>query len=513
MTETTAAAPATDNAPAKPEMNEVAGIKRDITYPSFMGLLANRDDTLLTRGGGKGLKLYDEIERDCHAFAVLQKRKLAVIARQWEVQPASDSPLDKKAADLVTRQLTNMNIDQVTVDLLDALLKGYAVGEIMWAVDGSEIVAQRVIARDQRRFVFGDRYELRMLTLSDLLRGEEMPPRKFLVHSFGAKDASPYGRGLGTRLFWPVFFKRQDITFWLTFADKFGSPTAIGKYPVGASKTEKDTLLEALAAIAQDTGITVPEGMVIEYLEAQRSGSTDAYEKLAKYMDDQISEAVLGETMSTSAKSSGLGSSQANVHNEVRLELVKADADLLSGMLNATLLPWLTEFNVPGAKPPKFWRKVEEEKDLAAQAERDKLIFDMGYKPTLDYIVNTYGGEWIDAPPPKPTASPAANALGALNAAFAEAAAAATLGQTAIDNAGGALPDAKLQAQMAAMLTPVLDLIKSGASYTAIMTKLAQTFPLMDTAALEELLARAIFVADLWGGATLSNAAADVGAD
>ncbi len=513
MTDINSMPPAADNAPTKPEMGEVAGIKRDITFPAFMGLLANRDDTLLTRGSGKGLKLYDEIERDCHAFAVLQKRKLAVIARQWEVQPATDAPLDKKAADICRRQLTNMNIDQVSVDLLDALLKGYAVGEIMWGVDGSEIVAQRVIARDQRRFVFGDRYELRMLTFEDLMKGIEMPPRKFLVHSFGAKDASPYGRGLGTRLFWPVFFKRQDITFWLTFADKFGSPTAIGKYPVGATKTEKDTLLAALAAIAQDTGITVPDGMVIEYLEAQRSGSTDAYEKLAKYMDDQISEAVLGETMSTSAKSSGIGSSQANVHNEVRLELVKADADLLSGALNTTLLPWITEFNVPGAKPPKFWRKVEEEKDLVAQATRDAAIFKMGYKPTLNYIISTYGGEWVDAPVPPPAANQGANALGELNAAFAEAAAAATLGQSAVDNAGNALPDAKLQAQMSAMLTPVLDLIKSGASYTAIMTKLAQTFPLMDAAALEELLARAIFVADLWGGATLSNAAADVGAD
>ena len=60
---------------------EIATVTRDILQPIFMGLLANQDDTLLTRGGGKGLKIYDDIERDCHAFAVLQKRKMAVIAR------------------------------------------------------------------------------------------------------------------------------------------------------------------------------------------------------------------------------------------------------------------------------------------------------------------------------------------------------------------------------------------------------------------------------------------------
>ena len=47
-------------------------------------------------------------------------------------------------------------------------------------------------------------------------------------------------------------FKRKGITFWLTFADKYGYPTAVGKYPPGAQPKEKDDLLEALGAIAQD---------------------------------------------------------------------------------------------------------------------------------------------------------------------------------------------------------------------------------------------------------------------
>ena len=31
-------------------------------------------------------KIYDEIERDCHAYGLLQKRKLAVVARPWQVE-------------------------------------------------------------------------------------------------------------------------------------------------------------------------------------------------------------------------------------------------------------------------------------------------------------------------------------------------------------------------------------------------------------------------------------------
>lgn len=404
--------------------NEIATIEKDITQPVFGGVLRAQDDTLLTRGQGLGLKLYDEIERDCHAFAVLQKRKMAVVAREWMVDPASQSRLDRKAADLVRAQLLNLateipddeilpqatGFDAACLNLLDAILKGYAVGEVMWTTDGKEIVAGEIRPKDQRRFAFTkgrQGYKLNLLTWQNLFEGEPVPPRKFLVHTFGSKNGSPYGLGLGTRLFWPVFFKRQDITFWLTFVDKFASPTPVGKYPGGdIAPTEKAKLLAALQAIAHDTGVIIPEGMNIDFLEAQRSSSIDSYEKLARYMDEQMSEAVLGETGSTNQSSGGGSRARDQVGNEIRLEMVKADADLLSGMINSTLVRWITALNIPGANPPKVWRDCQEPEDLKARGERDKQIVDMGFKPSLRYIQETYGGEWVESQSPAQPAQP-----------------------------------------------------------------------------------------------------------
>lgn len=357
----------------KPETREVATIGRDITRWTYGGVIENLDDTLRTRGGGKGLKIYDELERDAHCYAELQKRKLAVVARPWQVDAASDAALDKDAADLVTRQLKALGkvidderqlitgFDQTTANFLDATLKGFAVGEVMWEARGAELWASRVIPRDQRRFVFGEDLRLRMLTRENLMLGEELPARKFILHRFGAKDDAPHGKGLGHILFWPVFFKRQDIGFWLVFADKFGSPTAVGKYPAGAKADEKRTLLQALGAIAQDAGIIVPEGMLIELLEATRAGTTNTYETLARYMDEQISKAVLGGTVTTQAQSTGLGSGVANVQDDVRIEIATADADLLSDTLNATLVRWIVEYNLPGATPPLLYRNFEDD--------------------------------------------------------------------------------------------------------------------------------------------------------
>jgi len=61
----------------KPEMNEIATLARDVNHFFFGKVLLNTDDTLLTRGAGKGLKIYDELRRDAQAAAVLDKRELA----------------------------------------------------------------------------------------------------------------------------------------------------------------------------------------------------------------------------------------------------------------------------------------------------------------------------------------------------------------------------------------------------------------------------------------------------
>lgn len=493
--------------PAKPERKEIATVARDITYPAFSGLLRQNDDTLLQRGQGKGLKLYDEIERDCYAYAVLQKRKMAVIARPWEVEPASSSRLDKKAADLVRAQIEAMDFDHICMNLLDALLKGFAVGEVMWDVMGSEIVCVDVKPRDQRRFTFGEDFALRLLTPQAMTQGEELPERKFMVHSFGAKDGSPWGLGLGTRLFWPVFFKRQDISFWLTFADKFASPTAIGKYPQGTDDSEQSKLLRALAAISREAGITVPTDYEVELLEASRSGAV-TYEDLARYLDEQIAYTVLGEA--AGAKDSGGAlASAAILRNEVRLELVQADSDLLSSTLNKTLCAWLTQYNVPNANPPRVWRQIKAPEDRLARAEADKVIFDMGFKPSLEYIHETYGGEWVETKAAEPVTQ------NNKDASFAEnenRQATSDANQDALDQAIDALPADEIDGVMREMLKPVIAALRKGTDAEQAAASLADLYPQMDTEQLELMLTRAIFVADLLGRYAAQQEVSNAGA-
>jgi phage gp29-like protein len=51
----------------------------------------------------------------------------------------------------------------------------------------------------------------------------------------------------------------------------------------------------------------MPDSVQVELLEAQRSGSIDTYDKLVRYMDEQMSLAVLGEQLTTTPKATGIG--------------------------------------------------------------------------------------------------------------------------------------------------------------------------------------------------------------
>jgi phage gp29-like protein len=333
----------------------IANVQNDITIPYYSGLLQHADDTLIQQGGGKGLALYDEIERDTHAGAMLEKRRNALISRAWEVEPGGDRPIDKQAAELVEKYCKALPFDQICKGLLKATLKGFAVGEVVWKRDGSEILPASIVIHDQRRFGFDRDWQPRLLTLSNMQPGALLPERKFVVHRFGVEGNNPYGLGLGSRLFWAVLFKREGIAFWLHFLEKFAGPTVVGKTPYGMLTEEQNKLLNTLLSVRTASAITAPIGTEIEFLEASRSG-TVSYEQFVDYWDRQISICVTGETLTTQVGANGGNRALGEVHQEQLDVLADSDGDLLADTLRSQLCQWIVDYNLPGAAVPSVWR-------------------------------------------------------------------------------------------------------------------------------------------------------------
>jgi phage gp29-like protein len=390
----------------RPDMNEVATTSdgRDITrgYVDPLSIQPASDEVLRIRGGGD-YRIYKEVLRDDQVSACFNQRRLAVIGKECKVDPGGKTRKDKAAADFLQEQIRTVGFDRVTDLMLYGVYYGFAVAEPLWDRDSRYVVMPEIKVRDRRRFGFDGAGRLRMKTMQKP-DGELLPERKFWSFRTGADhDDEPYGVGLGHWLYWPAFFKRQGLKYWLLFLEKFGQPTAKGTYGEDATSEQKQKLLQALAAVSTDSGIAVPEGMVIELLEAARSGTAD-YAAVYDRMDAAIAKVILGQTASTQGTPGRLGNDELQA--DVRLDLVKADADLVCESFNRSIGTWLTEWNFPGAAVPTVYRDVEPTEDANKRAERDKTIFDMGFRPTLKHITDTYGGEW-EAVPGKEMQKPA----------------------------------------------------------------------------------------------------------
>lgn len=476
--------------PARPRSAETREIAttangRDITrgYIDALPLLPPLDPVLQARGGD--YRVYEELLRDDQVAACFGQLRLAVVGAEWNVESGGDKRADRKAAEMLEEQLDAIDFDRAFDKMLYGVFYGHSVAECLWGKDGGQTTLEAIKVRKARRFGFGPAGELKLLTMAKPL-GEVMPPRKFWTFTYGGDtDDDPYGIGLAHALYWPVFFKRNGLKFWLTFLEKFGQPTAVGKYPNNALPEEKRRLLGALSAIHTDGGIIVPEGMVIELLEAARSGTAD-YEALCDRMDNAIAKVILGQTATTQGTPGKLGGDDAQ--QNVAEDLIKATSDLLCQSFNRGPARWLTEWNFPGAKPPRVWRRTEAEEDLNRRAERDWKVVQMGFKPSLQTINDTYPGEWVESRP----------ALDGIDAGVDTAFAEARRKPDRTDQLVALLAPAA-DRTVAAMVDQVRDLVSRASSLEQIRDELLALVPDLDSDALGALMQRAMSIAFVAG--------------
>lgn len=363
----------------------------------YVKLLTPDDTVLLQRGGD--YSLYRETLRDDACQSSFAQRRLAVTRCEWVVEPGGGenaSALDKAAADWMREQLQQLEWDRITDGMLYARWYGHAIGECLYQPDLTEgkVTLADIRVRDRSRFAYANDGGAPFLFNRQTGKWTRLPERKMWCLNTGADhDDSPYGLGLAHNCYWPVFFKRNNIKFWLVFLEKFGMPTVVAKMPAGKYDVvaERNKVKDAIRAMASETGVVVPEGTEFEFLNATRSGTQD-YDNMRRAMDGAIAKVIIGQTASSEGTPGKLGNE--DLQGEVRHDLIKADADLVCGSFNRGPARWLTEWNFPGAKTPKVWRMVEPPEDLTERAKRDQAIAGLGYEPTPEYITETYGSGW-----------------------------------------------------------------------------------------------------------------------
>ncbi|MBS3962177.1 MAG: DUF935 domain-containing protein, partial [Sandarakinorhabdus sp.] len=359
------------------------------------GLTPDRLAVLL-RGAEDGdperyLELAEQMEeRDLHYLSVLGTRKRQISQLPIVVDAASDSAGHVAQADLVREWLDRDTLEVELFDILDAIGKGFSATEIVWSTSGGRWLPEALKWRDPRWFEFHRDDGETLLLKGGLGFGggsqrTPLPPYKFILHVHPAKSGLPIRGGFARAIGWSYLFKNYALKDWMAFCEIYGLPFRIGKYEPGASEEDIQKLMQAVANIGSDAAAVMPKSMDVEFIDGKSNGSTDLYDKLCTYLDNQISKAVLGQTATTDATIGGLGSGAE--HGEVRADIERADARLLAATLQRDLVRPIIDLNFGRqALYPKIRIGREESHDTAAMADALQKLVPLGLKVGMSTV-------------------------------------------------------------------------------------------------------------------------------
>lgn len=332
-------------------------------------------------------QLFDDMyDRDAHLRCEFDKRAGAVLGLDWSIEPPSNaSRAEKKAAAMVEALLRDAvdDLEDVVVRMMEAVGHGFAPIELEWERWGVEWLP-KFHPRPQTWFRLSqDRRELRLADGSP--DGAEPTSMGWIMHQHTKVKTGYLGRmGLYRVLVWPFLYKAYSIGDFAEFLETYGLPIIVGKYMQGASAEEKASLMRAVTALGHDARAIMPDGMSLEINKITGGGEGSHHLNMVQWADGAQSKAILGQVLSAEAKATGLGSGVADLHAEVRRDILTADARQIAGTLTRDLVYPLLVLN--GApiesyrRCPRWVFDLGEAEDITAYADALPKLVGVGMR-------------------------------------------------------------------------------------------------------------------------------------
>ena len=370
----------------------IAGVRRTHEDRVASGLTPERLGTILkdaAEGQARAyLTLAEEMEeRYLHYASQLQTRRLAIESVDLTL---SNDKVPTRIVDAVTELVEDDGFKEARGELPDGISKGYSCVEMNWEYERRALRPVEYIGRDPRFFQM-ELLSLRHLRLAvdGSIDGELLPEAKFLRHMPRTKLGLPLRRGMARPAAWGYLIQQFTLQDWAAFSEVYGMPLRVGKYNPSASAADKRTLLKAVSSIANDAAAIIPAGMEIDFHEVNGANGAAVFGGLLDYIDKQISKLVVGQTM-TSDNGSSLG--QAKIHNEVRLDILRADCRQLAITINRDLIKPFVDLNFgPQEHYPFVELPVPDPEDVKALSDSLGVLVPLGLRVSQNEIRNKLG--------------------------------------------------------------------------------------------------------------------------
>lgn len=169
---------------------------------------------------------------------------------------------------------------------------------------------------------------------------------KWVLFSPGGRRR-PWVSALVRTLSIPFVAATYGVSDWGGYNEIHGQPMRVG---VGASSApERDAMAADLAALGKDTSIALPPGYDVKLLEAT-AATWKSFADMIEWANLEISITVLGQNLTTQVSGASLAAAQ--VHNQIRMDIIESDAEYMATFLHEQVLPWYVDVNFGGSEVP-----------------------------------------------------------------------------------------------------------------------------------------------------------------
>lgn len=384
------------------------------------------------------------MRNDCAVMECLEARQRGTALLNWHLEP--EDPKDKRQKDLC-EDLTAIvervrNFTEYRRNLLEAIWYGrYAVQhryEWGWVKGQRRLVMRRWEPINGDKLVFryydgtgdydpdqiGVRVSVsspsasrdsiaghRKLTATDSGMAYFLEPWErslIAVHRHMVEDGSYedvlsagriHGVGIRDRIYWTWYQKQETMAHLMEVIERTGTGFTIYYYPWG-NKAAEDKMREVAETQTRNNVLLIPrmeedqstDAFGIDRIEPSTGGIETLKGIVHDLLGHQIKRYILGQTLSSEAGSTGLGSGVADLHAETASRIIEYDAANLEETLTDELVEPLKRFNFPWATSINVRFKIDvKENEAAEKLQAYKSAWDMGAKLKASDVMDLIG--------------------------------------------------------------------------------------------------------------------------
>lgn len=354
----------------------------------FFKAMPNPD--VILRKLGYNPTVFKELLTDPHVFSCVQSRISGVSSMLWKLN-YNQFTIDnsEEYITFLDAVFEKLNIDTLIKQMMDAVLYGYSVFEIIWQIENNKIIPSKIVQRPNEYFVFNHAGQCLLKTNyeNDLLINDE----KFIVVQHDPSNENPYGVALLGLCYWPVFFKKQTIKLWSKATDKNADNFLKIKVNDAANINETETIVDYILNQYYTNNIAVCNGEGADVNTLNNITSNPAlFTSFINFQNSEISKAILSQT-GTTENTTNVGSyAMSQTHFAIREDVIQSDCKMLMPIFDK-LIYYITLFNYPEELTRRpFFELYAPYKIDNNLIERDLKLYQLGIRFDKKYISSTY---------------------------------------------------------------------------------------------------------------------------